>query len=78
MGSTRDLLQVVELCLTTPLRSTHLVPHLHYLMKPLVLALREGPELVSQGIKALVLCIDNLIEDFLDPILRPVPETSFT
>lgn len=68
--STRDLL--VELCLTVPLRLTHLLPHLHYLMHPLVSALRGGPELVSQGLRTLELCIDNLIGDFLDPILRPV------
>ncbi|KAI5124824.1 hypothetical protein M0805_005454 [Coniferiporia weirii] len=69
-AQTRDLL--VELCLTVPLRLTHLLPHLHYLMKPLVLALQGGPELVSQGLRTLELCIDNLIGDFLDPILRPV------
>lgn len=69
-SQTQDLL--VELCLTVPLRLTHLLPHLHYLMKPLVLALRGGPELVSQGLRTLELCIDNLIGDFLDPILRPV------
>lgn len=67
---TRDLL--VELCLTVPLRLTHLLPHLHYLMKPLVLALQGGTELVSQGLRTLELCIDNLIGDFLDPILKPV------
>ncbi|KAH8118563.1 FAT-domain-containing protein [Phellopilus nigrolimitatus] len=69
-AQTRDLL--VELCLTVPLRLTHLLPHLHYLMKPLVLALQGGTELVSQGLRTLELCIDNLIGDFLDPILRPV------
>ena len=69
-AQTRDLL--VELCLTVPLRLTHLLPHLHYLMKPLVLALQGGSELVSQGLRTLELCIDNLIGDFLDPILRPV------
>lgn len=69
-GQTRELL--VELCLTVPLRLTDLLPHLHYLMKPLVMALQGGAELVSQGLRTLELCIDNLISDFLDPILRPV------
>lgn len=69
-STTRDLL--VELCLTVPLRLTHLLPHLHYLMQPLVLALQGNAELVSQGLRTLELCIDNLIGDFLDPILRPV------
>lgn len=41
-------------------------------MKPLVSALQGGSELVSQGLRTLELCIDNLIGDFLDPILRPV------
>jgi transformation/transcription domain-associated protein len=67
---TKDLL--VELCLTVPLRLTHLLPHLHYLMQPLVSALQGGPELVSQGLRTLELCIDNLTGEFLDPILKPV------
>jgi transformation/transcription domain-associated protein len=69
-GFHRDL--VVELCLTVPLRLTHLLPHLTYLMQPLVLALRGGSELVSQGLRTLELCIDNLTPDFLDPTLNTV------
>lgn len=66
----RDL--IVELCLTVPLRLTHLLPHLTYLMQPLALALRGGPELVAQGLRTLELCIDNLTADFLDPTLETV------
>ncbi|PCH41022.1 hypothetical protein WOLCODRAFT_151061 [Wolfiporia cocos MD-104 SS10] len=69
-GLTRDML--VELCLTVPLRLTHLLPYLSYLMQPLVLALRGNPELVSQGLRTLELCIDNLTPDFLDPTLNTV------
>ncbi|KAG6831589.1 hypothetical protein H0H92_009062 [Tricholoma furcatifolium] len=69
-GHTRDM--IVELCLTVPLRLTHLLPHLHYLMQPLALALKGGPELVSQGLRTLELCIDNLTPDFLDPTLSTV------
>ncbi|KZT74387.1 FAT-domain-containing protein [Daedalea quercina L-15889] len=69
-GPTRDL--VAELCLTVPLRLTHLLPYLSYLMRPLVLALRGTPEMVSQGIRTLELCIDNLTPDFLDPTLNAV------
>ncbi|KAG6860236.1 hypothetical protein C0995_013842, partial [Termitomyces sp. Mi166 len=69
-GPTRDM--IVELCLTVPLRLTHLLPHLNYLMQPLALALRGGPELVSQGLRTLELCIDNLTPDFLDPTLSTV------
>ncbi|KAF8592382.1 hypothetical protein K439DRAFT_1323691 [Ramaria rubella] len=68
--STRDLL--VELCLTVPVRLTHLLPFLHYLMQPLVFALRGNPELISQGLRTLELCIDNLTQEFLDPTLSPV------
>ncbi|KDQ21071.1 hypothetical protein BOTBODRAFT_142417 [Botryobasidium botryosum FD-172 SS1] len=68
--SKRDLL--VELCLTVPVRLTHLLPYLSYLMQPLVFALRAGPELVAQGLRTLELCIDNLTQEFLDPMLSPV------
>lgn len=62
----------VELCLTVPVRLSALLPYLNFLMKPLVLALQSGPELVSQGLRTLELCIDNLTHDFLDPIVSPV------
>jgi len=66
----RDLF--VELSLTVPVRLTNLLPHLGYLMQPLVHALRAGPELVSQGLRTLELCIDNLTAEFFDPTLGPV------
>ncbi|KDQ64542.1 hypothetical protein JAAARDRAFT_28186 [Jaapia argillacea MUCL 33604] len=69
-GTNRDM--IVELCLTVPLRLTHLLPHLTYLMQPLALALRGTPELISQGLRTLELCIDNLTPDFLDPTLNTV------
>jgi transformation/transcription domain-associated protein len=62
----------VELCLTVPVRLSVLLPYLSFLMKPLVLALQAGPELVSQGLRTLELCIDNLTQDFLEPIMSPV------
>ncbi|EPT03792.1 hypothetical protein FOMPIDRAFT_150002 [Fomitopsis schrenkii] len=79
-GSTRDL--IAELCLTVPLRLTHLLPYLSYLMRPLVLALRGSPELVTQGLRTIELCIDNLTPEFLDPtlntVLRELMEALFT
>jgi transformation/transcription domain-associated protein len=66
----RDLF--VELTLTVPVRLTNLLPHLGYLMKPLVHALGAGQDLVSQGLRTLELCIDNLTSDFLDPTMGPV------
>ena len=66
----RDLF--VELTLTVPVRLTNLLPHLSYLMKPLVHALQAGSDLISQGLRTLELCIDNLTADFLDPTMGPV------
>jgi len=33
---------------------------------------QAGPDLVSQGLRTLELCIDNLTPVFLDPIMAPV------
>ncbi|KAK4998486.1 hypothetical protein LTR28_013664, partial [Elasticomyces elasticus] len=68
--SERDLF--VELSLTVPARLSHLLPHLNYLMRPLVVALRAGSELIAQGLRTLELCVDNLTADYLDPIMAPV------
>ncbi|KAJ3344480.1 hypothetical protein HDU83_005150 [Entophlyctis luteolus] len=61
----------VELCLTVPVRLNVLLPYLSFLMKPLVLSLCGPAELVSQGLRTLELCIDNLTQDFLEPIIAP-------
>ncbi|KAF8621580.1 hypothetical protein AX15_007606 [Amanita polypyramis BW_CC] len=78
-GVIRDT--IVELCLTVPLRLTHLLPHLSYLMQPLAMALRGNAESISQGLRTLELCIDSLTPDFLDPtlnsVLREVMEALF-
>ncbi|KAF2731895.1 hypothetical protein EJ04DRAFT_578779 [Polyplosphaeria fusca] len=66
----RDLF--VELSLTVPARLSNLLPHLSFLMRPLVVALRAGSELVGQGLRTLELCVDNLTADYLDPIMAPV------
>ncbi|KAF2140214.1 uncharacterized protein K452DRAFT_273824 [Aplosporella prunicola CBS 121167] len=68
--SERDLF--VELSLTVPARLSNLLPHLCYLMRPLVVALRAGSDLVGQGLRTLELCVDNLTADYLDPIMAPV------
>jgi transformation/transcription domain-associated protein len=62
----------VELCLTVPVRLSVLLPHLSYLMRPLTIALQSGTDLVSQSLKTLELCIDNLNQEFLEPIFAPV------
>lgn len=72
----RDL--YVELCLTVPARLSNLLPHLSFLMRPLVVALRAGPELVGQGLRTLELCVDNLTADYLDPIMAPVMDELMT
>ncbi|KAK9468307.1 hypothetical protein V1512DRAFT_100627 [Lipomyces arxii] len=66
----RDL--YVELCLTVPVRLSVLVPHLKYLMRPLVIALQGSQELVSQGLRTLELCVDNLTPDYFDNVVEPV------
>lgn len=62
----------VELCLTTPVRLSNLLPYLSYLMKPVLLALQSTGDLVNQGLRTFELCLDNLTPDFLEPILAPV------
>ena len=62
----------VELCLTVPARLSNLLPHLSYLMRPLVVALGADSDLVGQGLRTLELCVDNLTADYLDPIMGPV------
>lgn len=64
----------VELCLTVPVRLSVLVPYLTYLMRPLVCALDGPQELVSQGLRTLELCVDNLTAEYFDPIIDPVIE----
>ncbi|KAK2748551.1 hypothetical protein FQN57_000686 [Myotisia sp. PD_48] len=66
----RDL--YVELTLTVPARLSHLLPHLSHLMRPIVVALRSGSDLVGQGLRTLELCVDNLTADYLDPIMAPI------
>ncbi|GAA5986698.1 hypothetical protein JCM10908_003861 [Rhodotorula pacifica] len=68
--SRKDLF--VELILTVPFRLSVLLPYLSYLMRPLVHALQAGSELVSQGVRTLELCVDNLTQEFLNPLFAPV------
>lgn len=62
----------VELCLTVPVRLSSLLPYLPMLMDPLVSALNGSPSLVSQGLRTLELCVDNLQPDFLYEHIQPV------
>eukprot|EP00842_Homolaphlyctis_polyrhiza_P006940 jgi/Hompol1/835/HPOL_000753-RA len=57
----------VELCLTVPVRFSVLLPFLSFFMRPLIIALQAGPELVSQSLRTLELCVDNLNHEFLEP-----------
>ncbi|KAI1279601.1 Transformation/transcription domain-associated protein [Halotydeus destructor] len=66
----RDLF--VELCLTVPVRLSSLLPYLPMLMDPLVSALNGTQTLVSQGLRTLELCVDNLQPDFLYDHIQPV------
>jgi len=61
-----------ELCLTVPVRLSVLLPYLTYLMRPLVIALQAIPDLVSQGLRTLELCVDNLTQEFFTPLMASV------
>ncbi|XP_044463478.1 transformation/transcription domain-associated protein-like isoform X2 [Mangifera indica] len=65
-----DLL--LELCLTLPARLSSLLPYLPRLMKPLVLCLNGGDELVSLGLRTLEFWVDSLNPDFLEPSMANV------
>lgn len=62
----------VELCLTVPVRLSSLLPYLPMLMDPLVSALNGSPTLISQGLRTLELCVDNLQPEFLYEHIQPV------
>ena len=62
----------VELCLTVPVRLSSLLPYLPMLMDPLVSALNCSQTLISQGLRPLELCVDNLQPDFLYDHIQPV------
>lgn len=62
----------VELCLTVPVRLSSLLPYLPMLMDPLVSALNGSDTLISQGLRTLELCVDNLQPDFLYEHIQPV------
>ncbi|XP_055838887.1 transcription-associated protein 1 isoform X2 [Episyrphus balteatus] len=62
----------VELCLTVPVRLSSLLPYLPMLMDPLVSALNGSQNLISQGLRTLELCVDNLQPDFLYDHIQPV------
>jgi transformation/transcription domain-associated protein len=62
----------VELCLTVPVRLSSLLPYLPMLMDPLVSALNGSPTLVTQGLRTLELCVDNLLPDFFYDHIQPV------
>ncbi|KAI5290001.1 hypothetical protein KEM54_002692 [Ascosphaera aggregata] len=68
----------VELTLTVPARLSHLLPHLSHLMRPIVVAVCGGTDLVSQGLRTLELCVDNLTADYLDPIMAPFMDELMT
>ncbi|XP_065189437.1 transformation/transcription domain-associated protein-like [Sycon ciliatum] len=67
----------IELCLTVPVRLSSLLPYLPLLMGPLVAALNRTPTLMSQGLRTLELCVDNLNPEFLMDHISPVKARLF-
>lgn len=61
-----------ELCLIVPVRLSSLMPFMPTLICPLVSALNGPNLLVSQGLRTLELCVDNLSPDYLYDLLQPV------
>lgn len=61
-----------ELCLTVPVRLSSLMPFMPTLIYPLVSALNGPHQLVSQGLRTLELCVDNLTPNYLYDLLQPV------
>jgi len=55
-----------------PSSFSSLLPYLPMLMDPLVSALNGSQTLVSQGLRTLELCVDNLQPDFLYDHIQPV------
>lgn len=66
----RDLL--LELCLTLPARLSSLLPHLTWLMKPLVWCIKGSNDLVSLGLRTLEFWVESLNPDFLEPRMANV------
>ncbi|CAH10779.2 Transcription-associated protein 1 [Caenorhabditis elegans] len=62
----------VELCLTVPVRLSSLLPYLPLLMDPLVCAMNGSPNIVTQGLRTLELCVDNLQPEYLLENMLPV------
>ena len=62
----------VELCLTIPVQLSSLLSYLPWLMAPLVSALNGTVNLISQGLRTLELCVDNLQPDFLYEHIQPI------
>lgn len=61
-----------ELCLTVPVRLSSLMPFMPTLIYPLVSALNGPGTLVSQGLRTLELCVDNIAPEYLYELLQPV------
>ena len=68
------MIQIVSFLflLQVPVRLSSLLPYLPMLMDPLVSSLNGSQTLVSQGLRTLELCVDNLQPDFLYEHIQPV------
>ncbi|GMM36217.1 hypothetical protein DASC09_035420 [Saccharomycopsis crataegensis] len=62
----------IELCLTVPVKINRMVSFLKFLMRPIALALNGSHDLITQSLRMLELCIDNVTAEYLDPVMDPV------
>ena len=58
--------QIVELCLTLPVRLQNLLPYLSKLMNPILIALKGQDELVNMGLRTLEFWVDSLNPEYLE------------
>ncbi|KAL0020642.1 hypothetical protein WJX79_010395 [Trebouxia sp. C0005] len=63
---------LIELILSIPARLSDLLVVLTSLMRPLVMALQEGQELVGLGLRTLEYWVDSLNPEFLEPAMQEV------
>ncbi|KAL3160164.1 hypothetical protein ABBQ32_010930 [Trebouxia sp. C0010 RCD-2024] len=63
---------LIELILSIPARLSDLLVVLTSLMRPLVMALQEGQDLVGLGLRTLEYWVDSLNPEFLEPAMQEV------
>jgi transformation/transcription domain-associated protein len=62
---------LIELALSIPVKLAVLLPHLHYLVRPILMALHSGaPDLVLQSLRLLEVSVENVSPQLLQPFMH--------